>query len=692
MKRSYDINPSGGGPIVRDRLWFYTSARWQSNESFVAGVYANKNAGNPNLWTYEADMNDRGVFSLTQSSGNARVTWQASQTNKFNVAYDQQVRNWDDGRANVSPESFTRYKFPLNRILTTGWSSPVTSRLLMEARFANHAEEYYAIYPEPGDPYRTLIPVTEQSTGLLYRGAGVASPTVFQISSAPNINEAKASLSYVTGAHAFKMGFNNLWGDQHNTSRDNDYSVSYRFNNGIPNLITQRATPFTSTARLNSELGIFVQDRWTLKRLTVNAGLRFDYFSTEFPEQGLGPGTLVPNRNLTFPKTSWYGFKDLTPRLGVAYDVFGTGRTAIKASLSEFILAGNPAVGNPVSNLALSVTRSWTDTNRNFVPDCVLTDPLANAECGAISDRTFGGLRASTTYDPAILRGWNTRPNNWEMSASVQHELMPRVGLDVGYFRRWFGNFTVTDNRAVTPADYNPYSITAPTDPRLPGGGGYVVPGLFDLNPSKVGLVDNYLTAARNFGKQIEHWNGLDASVNIRPRDGVMLQGGFSTGRTTTDNCDVVTKTDNPSPLYCRQQTNFLSQLKFLGTYTVPKVDVRVAATLQSTPGPLVQANYVALNALIQPSLGRPLSGGAQNVTVNLVEPGTMYGERQNQFDLRFSKMLRFGRARTAVNLDLYNVLNTNAVLAQNNAFAAWQVPQRVVEARLVKISANVDF
>jgi hypothetical protein len=99
-----------------------------------------------------------------------------------------------------------------------------------------------------------------------------------------------------------------------------------------------------------------------------------------------------------------------------------------------------------------------------------------------------------------------------------------------------------------------------------------------------------------------------------------------------------------------------------------------------------------ARNAEVAPSLGRPLSGGAANVTVNLVEPGTMYGDRLNQLDLRFGKLLRFGRTRTTVSLDLYNALNGNTVLAMNNNFAAWQRPTSILTARFVKLSAQVDF
>jgi hypothetical protein len=314
----------------------------------------------------------------------------------------------------------------------------------------------------------------------------------------------------------------------------------------------------------------------------------------------------------------------------------------------------------------------------------------------------FGSSRPGTTYDPDTLTGWGKRDNNWQFSAGVQHAILPRVSLDVSYFRTWFGNFIVTDNRAVGPADFDRFSISAPVDSRLPGGGGYTIGGLYDLKPAAFGRpADNLLTFADNYGEQTNHWNGMDVTINARPRAGLTIQGGTSTGRRTTDNCEIQEKvpemilsssTTAPNIPYCHVTEAFLTQVKFLATYTVPRIDVQLSGTFQSIPGRQILANYTATNAVVAPSLGRNLSGGANNVTVGLVAPGTMYGERLNQLDLRFGKILKFGRTRATASIDLYNALNASPVLTQSAAFATWLRPQSILNARFAKVVMQLDF
>jgi hypothetical protein len=700
----YDVNGSLGGPIVKDKLWFFASGRKQTNATYLAGLFYNKNAYDLSKWTYEPDTSRRATVATTQSSLNARLTYQLNAKNKFNFYIERQPRDWGAGNVTTSPEAASRFIYPYNRIILGTWTSPITNRLLAEVRSSFHAEAIDSVYPPPGDVGLKLIPVVEQGgsiPNLLYRGGGVQQgPTfIYSQQDEPNNVELNASLSYVTGAHALKFGVSNLSGHQSSPQLDNDYGLSYRFNNGVPNQITMRALPVTRLSTM-TEGGVYAQDKWTLKRMTLTAGVRWDYLRTAYPEQHLGPGVNVPTRDFTIPHTDWFNFNDLGPRVGVNYDLFGNGRTSVKFDFARYITSLDPVGTNPILNLANTVTRSWTDANGDFYATCNLLNlqqqdlrATGGDFCGTVSDLRFGQQIPSTSYDPAVKQGWGNRPGNWEFSSGIQHQLLPRVSANVTYFRRVYTNFQVTDNRLVTGADYSPYSITAPVDPGLPGGGGYVISGLYNLNPDKVGLVDNYVTLADNYGTQWEHWNGIDVGFNARLGEGAMLQGGTSTGRASTDNCDLVSKLDSPQSLYCHNDAEFTTQFKVLGTYRVPKIDVQLAAAYQDLPGAVLAANFTASNALIQPSLGRPLSGGAANVTIPLIPPNIYFIERTHEIDLRMSKIFKFSKTRASLNFDLYNLPNASTVRTRLGTFGTtWQRPTSILDARLFKISAQLDF
>ena len=710
MKKAYDINPGVGGPILRYRLWFFTSARWQINQNYIAGLYYNANEGDPTKWLYAEDRSRRGYFSLEQNGINTRLTWQAAQKHKLSFYYDNQARIWDDTRAGVSPESAVAFRYPILNLAQASWTSPLTNKLLLEARIAHRGEAFGNQYPEAGSVYRDMIPVLEQSNNLFYRGKGGDGGVsgLFGYSD-QKINTAVASMSYVTGSHAFKVGFSDTWASTVSTTESNSSYMMFRFNNGIPNQLTMYGVPLRGESLVKGELGFYAQDRWTINRWTVTGGVRYDGYRGGYPEQYRGPAPLQPTRNYTFAAVTSMSLHDVTPRLGVAYDLFGTGKTALKVSLGKYVL-GVSTIGNPAA-VNTTTTRNWNDQTfpvgdprrDNFNPDCDLLNLQLNGECSTVANLNFGQLTSIAEFNEDTRFGWGNRTYNWEFSTSVQHELIPRLGIDVGYFRRWFGNFQVTQLRGLTAADFDKYSVTAPLDSRLPDGGGYRIDDLYNVNPLKVGLGTTYTTLARDFGDQTEYWNGMDFSANARLQNGVLLQGGVSTGRTTTDNCEVIANDQGavfglaapgagPSQRGCHVQAAFLTQLKLLGTYLVPKIDMNVAATVQSTPGIVLSANRQFTNAEIQPSLGRPLSAGAQNATINMLLPGDMYGDRVNQFDLRLGKTLRFSGRRASVNLDIYNLFNANPVMQENAAYQVWRTPQRIMDARLFKISGQLDF
>ena len=708
VKRLWDYNPGAGGPILRDRLWFHVAYKNQKNEYFPAGAFTNLNANNPNVWAYAPDPNSRPFNVVDGTDFHGRLTWQVS--SKVKIGYSHQESGYcactDGINATTAPEAALFRKSVKQRNIMGDWSAPFTNRLLVEGAFINrHQDQRRDVPAINSNPL--MISVTEQALGnLIYR-------TVNNAGANPNLRVTwfstmfvRSSVSYIAGGHIFKAGFMFGNGNEVNDLGNplaGSQQVAYRFNNGVPNQISLMAYPLTTIYTTNSDSGAYVQDKWTIGKLTASYGLRYDHFKNSAPDLVAGPTPLLPTRNISFAAADGVTWQDLTPKLGAAYDVFGDGKTAVKVSLNKYVEgmgSGNAFFGsvlNPINRVGNVTTRSWTDANGNFIPNCDLSAPAANGECGAMANQNFGRATGGSTYDPEVLSGWGLRAYNWEFSAGVQQEVLPRVSVDVSFFRRWYGNFFVADNRAVTPSDVTAFSVTAPTsDPRLPSAGD-TISGFYDLNPNRVGLVDTYITKASNYGTQTEVWSGVDVNMRARIRNGLVVQGGTSTGRTSLDSCEIRAKLPETAMLnpFCDARTPWLTQVKFLAAYTVPRIDVQVSGTVQNTPGPVANATFVATNALVQPSLGRPLSGGAANATVNLIELNSLIANRINQVDLRVGKVLRFGRARATINLDMFNALNSSSVLAVNSAFGGttpWQRPQSILQARLLKISTQFDF
>jgi hypothetical protein len=253
------------------------------------------------------------------------------------------------------------------------------------------------------------------------------------------------------------------------------------------------------------------------------------------------------------------------------------------------------------------------------------------------------------------------------------------------------------------------FSITAPLDDRLPNGGGYVIENLFNVNPDKSGQTSNYRTYAPNYGKQYSIYNGLEMSVQARLRGGLQLQAGSSTGQTVTDNCEIRAKVPEIDLLdpNCHNAPGITTRATGAATYTIPRIDVLLGATFQSSPGSTLSADWQitaagapAQWAAIQQQLGRPLSGNATSITVDLLRPGEMRGERVNQIDFRIGKRLRYGRMRSTLSVDMYNMLNPDTVLGNSSGFipgvttglSAWNRPTSVMTPRTVKITLQHDF
>ena len=719
-----DFGGSLGGPIFRDKLWFFTAQRWWGLEQQLAGIYVNATQHTP---FYTPDLTRPSVVDQPYRSHSLRLTWQASQKDKFTFYADpeQGHQNFQPDNPPKAPEAqaVMRYK-PL--LFQATWSSPRTNRLLLEAGFST-LDSTYAIYPPDGVLW-TDPTITELSTGLIYgaenRG-GSPQPVNQQ-----RVSAQRASMSYITGSHAFKLGFQVIegWHLQDNTPINND-DVAYTFSNQRPSSLTQYLDPVTRRMRLKADLGIYAQDQWTLRRMTINAGLRFDYFNSYVPEQHVPAGRFVVARDFApiYHVPLW---TDLNPRVGVAYDLFGTGRTAVKVSLSRYVsqtgtdvaVANNPIGANSVNN----VNRTWNDNsfpagdprNGNYIPDCDLLNLQANLECGRASNLNFGSTIVNTTWDGSVLHGFGVRPYSWDFAAEVQHELRPGVSVSGGYYRAWFGNFTVTDNTLVAPSDFTTYCITAPTATApngypLPGGGGYQMCGLADVSVAKFGQVSNLVRQASEFGNQIEVSNFYNASVNARVGTKLRAGGGVDTGQTVNDRCFVV---DSPGELVllaqsatssgpCRIVRPWSSTLQIKGnlSYQLP-LDMQVGMVYQNIAGPPILAQYTASNAEIAPSLGRNLASCGTAAVCNgtvgnipLIVPNTQFEDRRNQFDFRLSKIFNLMKStRLQANFDVYNMFNASSVLVINTTYATansqWLKPTAILPARVLQVSANFTF
>jgi len=680
--KAWDVSGAGGGPIKKDKLWFYVNLRKYSNMAPNQGVAANLYAGDATKWTWAPDPNVQARSADSRSIQSIRLTSQLTPRNRISF-YDEhqhrcsgstittsgdgcRVRESDwigHGLTTASPESFPGYHDLPYYVTQATWSSPATNKLLLEAGWSRFQYLWAGFGQVPPDGLRDMIPVTETSP--IYNGQanysyrGLYDPLGFGFAD----NDAsptnyRFTASYVTGSHSIKVGYQGSYQKSLQARVANNTLLRYVFTNGAPVGFGYYISPRWEQNDRTETQSLFAQDQWTMGRMTLQGAVRFDRAWSWAPAEH--NGTTVTSRflpqPLSFPETpSVTGYNDITPRIGAAYDVFRNGKTSIKVNLGKYLQAAtndeNYWANNPAGRIVQSVLqRGWTDSNGNYQIDCNVNNPAAQDNratggdvCAALTGNNLNFANtnpALTTVNPAILRGWGVRPYDWQFGASVQQELLPRVSLEVSYNRRWFGNFFVTDNVLTTAADYQQWNVTAPQAAALPSSGQQLAYYMITAAGAAKGA-QNYQTFETDYAPaRTQYWHGVTTNLVARMRSGLQVQGGTTTGRGVINTCalyaalpeaDVAILGVNQPISSCDITEPFQTTFRALVSYIVPKIEVLVSANLRSVPNATLGAGSVSAsngisrgatwnlpNTVVQQTLGRLPAGALATGTTNI--------------------------------------------------------------------------
>jgi hypothetical protein len=685
LRTLWNSNLAFGGPIRRDRLWFFTTFRLLRSDSYVATMI-----GPDGRELRLADSERINRDSRRAPNAALRLTAQLTSRDKLRLAYYTQTgrtQRFDVGCtatsgnrvACVAPEAAYALPTPVQQSADLKWTSVLSERLLLEVGASAGVASYrFEFQPENGP---NDIPRIDSATG--WRTVASATASQDYLSTVWNVIP---KISYVTGSHTFKAGMNLEWGDSRNRI-DNRRSISnVTFNSSRPvgtqaTSVGVRNTPVLRLEELNADNGVFVQDRWTLDRLSLFGGFRYDWFNAGWPDEYAPANAFVPERRVPAAECQpcW---KDWSIRAGASFDLFGNGRTALKASVGKFLAAqalGLTTSLNPLG--AQTDTRIWTDLDRNGT----VVDAAGNIqmnEIGPPRNLAFGTPAGTTKIDPDLKRG-----TNWEEAISIQHELLPRVSVTAGYYRRQFYNITVVRNLAVDPnTDYTAFTVTAPSHPALPNGGGERIT-IYNLNPARQGA-DNSITI--NSPGRSRVYNGLELTVNAR------FRGGFAFGSVTTEREAINSCADINSPnalRFCDRKPPFRSLYKASAAYVLP-YDFQVAGSFQARPGIPLGSEWTVDSATSVASGGVPLTGGVSSILVQLIDPDGAFYDYVYTNDVTVSRTFRLGGGRRVrVFAEMFNVANLSTIFTRNETMGPqWFNPLALVDSRRFQWGAQLHW
>jgi hypothetical protein len=716
-----NFNGSMGGPILRDKLWFFASARHISTDELVANVDEYVTAPDGELVRSTLDQYIRDVLG--------RVTWQISPKNKFSVFFERTwKRKGKDFGFGQDPRSGTQ-RDPNKAHYGVGqgkFTSTISSKILFEAGYSSSYQHWTGFnLPEIVEPrYLANGQINpawlnnarrESNSQVVTPRCAYSFGCTAWVSNGQDQRTADAgfrvvsSMSYVTGSHNIKVGFADSFGPVH-VFTDRQADLVQTYNNGRPSSVTVYTTPYNRFSYVNYDMGIFGQDSWTIKRLTLNLGARVDNFDSKIEATSMPAGRFAGERYFPerehVPQWLW----DVSPRFSAAYDLFGDGRTALKASFSRYLDPLTGGFADRYSPGAANEQRNWLDCTINAsgnacVPGVALptdNDDIAQAHEIGPGGATFG-IREDRDFDENIQRERNT-----EITFGVQHQLFSRVSLIAQYYRRTFQDMEMLDRELITHSDYTSFQTPVPADvARDPEVAAIISPGtlvtVYNLKPAKLPVYTSQQRDKTNPDIS-STYNGFDLAATVRTPGGGTAFGSWTVEKNLSNFC---ANDDNPNGVltadrytganvaaggaFCDQAAfdmPFRHEFKMAGTMPV-RWGIDLGAVLQSYAGGERVITWV-------PPVGVFTAAGqgrTRSETVVLNEPGSLYYPRYNQVDFNVKKTFRAGRKTFSGQIDWFNLLNGNAIFTRNSQVGAslGQI-QTILQGRLTRLAFQMKW